>query len=103
LLTDEFLKTAITMGKIENISIELEKPLYKVGETVNGNVIVKVREAQKLNFIKLVASGHASANWYEKVNCDRNFYISMKKLFHFFQVIWQRTRRQEIRVKRSLS
>jgi hypothetical protein len=55
------------MGKIDQFTVEVEKPVYKVGETVAGNVFLKVKESQSLNFIKLVAMGHASAEWYDFV------------------------------------
>jgi hypothetical protein len=52
------------MGKIDHFTIDTEKNNYKIGETVSGNLVVKVKEHLKINFIKLAVSGLGLVEWY---------------------------------------
>jgi len=55
------------MGKIEYFSIVLYKPdnVYYSGESLVGNVSIRVVERLKCNSISMLVSGKARVYWYD--------------------------------------
>ena len=53
------------MGKIDYFSIVLNKqyPIYFSGETVNGNINLKINERIKINSVKMAIFGIAKVHW----------------------------------------
>ena len=62
------------MGKIDYFSIKLQKsdPIYHSGETLVGNVLIRVKERLKINSIKLAITGGARVYWKETSGTGRN-------------------------------
>jgi hypothetical protein len=49
------------MGKIEIFSIVTEKQnaIYNVGEIIRGNLIIKIKEKLKINYVRMLLKGFA--------------------------------------------
>ena len=53
------------MGKVDYFIIILQKepPIYFGGETVNGQVKIRVSERLKINALKCLLDGYAYVHW----------------------------------------
>jgi hypothetical protein len=57
------------MGKIDYFTIRLQKadPIYYSGETLIGNIQLRVKERLKINSIKMMITGTARIYWQENI------------------------------------
>lgn len=66
------------MGKVECFTIKLKKPdpVYRSGDALAGNVLIRVKERLKINSVKMAITGTARVHWYLLI-------ISYKASFYF--------------------